>query len=242
SRPEAWASESRPRARAHDRERAGRDRRHARTEGITLVVVVAPVHERDLVGEAQDPFDQLRERRGEAEVHEWLRHLTALDLERAVARHSRDDSFARVDDAETVEVRDVDPVADPFRELGGWDVASANREVQRKRAEALRRRGQRVSAGLAPFAGPLGSSAVPDDVLGNAVLDDGHALLGYALQVESLGHPRGVEPVVDEGEAFVIELLAQAPAEIAAALQARKGSERAEAEVPEKLGEGVGLE
>src|SRR5262245_40819231 len=99
-----------------------------------------------------------------------------------------------------------------------------------------------MPGGLVAVSGALGRAAVPNDVVGDAVLDDGDALLRNPLQVEGLRHALRVVAVVEQREALMEELLAQATAQVAATLEVGERPERAETEVPKELGEGIGLE
>src|ERR671922_1250873 len=102
--------EARTRAGADNREGLRRNRGDERPERVALVVEVAPVDEDDVLGQSQEPLDELRKRRREAEVDERLRHAAPLDAEGAVAGHAGDDSLARIDDPQVVEAGNVDAV------------------------------------------------------------------------------------------------------------------------------------
>ena len=99
-----------------------------------------------------------------------------------------------------------------------------------------------MSGGDLPIARLLGGSAIPDHVASDAVLDHQNALLGNALEVECLRVVVRVETLIPESEAFVEELLAEPPGQIAASLEERERVERCEGEVEEELRDRVRLE
>src|SRR5207249_8359783 len=77
---------------------------------------------------------------------------------------------------------------------------------------------------------------------GDAVLDEGHALLGSALEVEGLRQAAGVERVVADRHLLVEDLLAETAGEVAALLEQAEPAERIPREILQQLAQGVRLE
>ena len=120
--------------------------------------------------------------------------------ERAVARHPGDDPFARVDDVHVVEPGDVDAVADALGELVDGRVTARDREIERQRAVRLRRAPETRARSIPAVPGALAVRRSQTTSLRDALLDDRDALLRHSLEVERLGQPARVEPVVDQRE------------------------------------------
>ena len=135
------------------------------------------------------------------------------------------------------------PSPDPLGELvERLRVAAGQREVERDRADGLRGSRERVAGRRPAVSRPLRGAPVPDDVAGDALLDEQHALLRDALEVERLRIPARVEAVVPERDGLVEDPLADAVREVAAVLEERQGAQGREPEVEEELGDGVRLE
>src|SRR5215207_1304140 len=142
-----------------------------------------------------------------------------------------------------MEPRHVDSLADSLDELVTRRVSARHRQVEWKRPEPLGGRRERMTGRSSSIRfRALRGATIPDDVLGNAALDDHDRLFRHALEVERLRQAVGREAVVDEREGLVEDLLADPAREVAAVLEEGESVQRAEAEVPEELGEGVRLE
>src|SRR2546430_4574084 len=193
-----------------DVEAGGRDRRGQDAVRVALVVVRLLVHQHRLAGQAVQLGQELRHGDREAQVHERLGDPAAADAEGPVPRHAGDDALARVDDAEVVQARDVDPVADQLGQLlGRLRLAARDRERVGRRAPVPQRRGRRVPGRLLATAGDGRGTPVPDYALEHAVADELDPPLGTALEVERLREAARVERVVGEREALVEDLLAE---------------------------------
>src|SRR5262249_51754598 len=212
---------------ARDVEARRRQRRHERTVRISLAVEVAGVDERDVARQSVHVPQELRHGHGKAQIHEGLGDLAVADAERAVARHPRDHALARMDDAEVVQTRDVEAVADQLDELGRrLRVSAGNGQGTRQRAPVVEILREGVSRRRGAVARASRRRAVPDDPARDPVRHELDAPLRRAFEVEGLGKPAGVQSVVGDGNALVEDTLAESTGKETALLEQPERSER----------------
>src|SRR3954466_2607169 len=94
-----------------------------------------------------------------------------------------------------------------------------------------------MSSGGLPVGGAGSALEVPDRAAENAVLDQRHALLGHALEVEPLREPPRVESVVGDRDLLVEAAFADPAAEIAPVFEQGEAAEGVEREVLQQLAE-----
>src|SRR5919197_88628 len=135
--------------------------------GVPGAVEALRVHERGALGEAVNLAQKLRHGDRKAQVDERLRDLAVADTKGAVARHSGDDALPRMNDAEVVQARDVEAVADELRQLlDGVGLTGSNRERVRDGPGVAPFDRRRVSGCGGAVPRPHRGCSIPDNAAG----------------------------------------------------------------------------